>query len=273
MSILHKPLVNPEDLRTPKRIETPDEPYPASEKFLLNQLTELVQQIRGFNMWAGGKRFVVDEYQPKTLAADAETSLLVQPNYEFPEVIETVLVTGPSSNALTPTANAGSVLDPAANAVIASVGTLPAGQYQAYWTVGLEGTVTAADADNMKLVGPGLVQKATYPGVVGEYQQNVVDFTADGTHVVSINAIAAASGASATYNASLSVVPINVQVPFTLQLGDRIWNLVLPPSGFMTLSSLRVSLARTDPRKLTSTFSGEWFLELMGYGDVRERRP
>lgn len=57
---------------------------------------------------------------------------------------------------------------------------------------------------------------------------------------------------------------------FTLQLGDRTWNLVMPATQFLMLGApLGLMLGRNDPRTLTSATAGEWTLELMGHADTR----
>lgn len=65
--------------------------------------------------------------------------------------------------------------------------------------------------------------------------------------------------------------PTTGNVPFTLQLGKRIWSLQLPATGILVLSPLKMSLGRDDQRLLTSATAGPWALELMGYADIRYR--
>jgi hypothetical protein len=42
-----------------------------------------------------------DEYQPQTLAVEAETAISVQPTYEVSERVESIIVTGPPAAAIT----------------------------------------------------------------------------------------------------------------------------------------------------------------------------
>lgn len=56
---------------------------------------------------------------------------------------------------------------------------------------------------------------------------------------------------------------------FTLQLGDRFWNLTLPAEGILVISPVSIMLSRSDNRVLTPSAPGEWSLELMGYCDDR----
>lgn len=55
----------------------------------------------------------------------------------------------------------------------------------------------------------------------------------------------------------------------TLQLGDRIWNLVIPATGVLPIAPLGVIIGRSDVRQLTAAVSGQYTLELMGYGQRR----
>lgn len=56
---------------------------------------------------------------------------------------------------------------------------------------------------------------------------------------------------------------------FTLQLGDRTWNLTLPASGILVIAPIRLLLGRSDNRVLTSPTAGQWTVELMGICDDR----
>jgi hypothetical protein len=57
----------------------------------------------------------------------------------------------------------------------------------------------------------------------------------------------------------------------TLQLGDRVWPLILPATGYISinLAPAGFPLSRSDVRQLTATVAGEYFLELMGRADNR----
>jgi hypothetical protein len=54
-----------------------------------------------------------------------------------------------------------------------------------------------------------------------------------------------------------------------VQLGDRTWNLVIPASGVLPIAPLGVILGRSDIRQLTAASSGQYTMELMGYGQRR----
>jgi hypothetical protein len=106
---------------------------------------------------------------------------------------------------------ANTVTDPGAGATIATVsGLTPGIPYSLSWTVSLSGTVTSADADNMELTGTGLgaTDVAIYPGTVGNYPQQTITVISP-TASISVKAIAAASGASAVYGASLVATPLS----------------------------------------------------------------
>ncbi len=60
-----------------------------------------------------------------------------------------------------------------------------------------------------------------------------------------------------------------VTTAFTLQLGDRFWNLSTDATGKVILAPVAVMLSRNDRRLLTSVTNGNWNLELMGHGDER----
>lgn len=55
----------------------------------------------------------------------------------------------------------------------------------------------------------------------------------------------------------------------TLQLGDRIWQLVIPATGILPIGYVALILGRTDARILTPAAAGVYTLELMGIADRR----
>lgn len=53
---------------------------------------------------------------------------------------------------------------------------------------------------------------------------------------------------------------------FTLELGDRYWStLVMPSSGIMVISRIRLALKESDTRSLTTVTAGNWTVELTGH--------
>jgi hypothetical protein len=61
--------------------------------------------------------------------------------------------------------------------------------------------------------------------------------------------------------------PANAAV--SLQLGDRVWSLIIATSGILHIGPLGLYLGRSDNRVLTAVTPGEYTLELMGYADTR----
>jgi hypothetical protein len=55
----------------------------------------------------------------------------------------------------------------------------------------------------------------------------------------------------------------------TVQLGDRIWPLTIPASGFLLIAPISIFLGRSDSRILTAATPGQYSLELSGYCDTR----
>lgn len=55
----------------------------------------------------------------------------------------------------------------------------------------------------------------------------------------------------------------------TIQLGDRIWPLAIPASGFLLIAPVSIFLGRDDTRTLTAATPGQYSLELSGYADTR----
>jgi hypothetical protein len=240
--------------------------------FQENDIAEIREHLAGLAKRQAAWENVVDERTPQTLVPWSVTQVQLTPNYEFPIFVKNVIITGPPT-AASATFNADlQVTNPGANVNIASLGILPKGEYTANVTLELQGTVTAADGNNMKFVSQGatVIPVFQYPGIAGVYPQPAFNFAADGTSICVVKSIAAASGAAAIYAAEVTATPLSP--PFTLQLGDRVWNLVLPSSGIMVIGCDPMTLERNDPRILSSSIAGPWGLEIIGFGDVRKRR-
>jgi hypothetical protein len=109
------------------------------------------------------------------------------------------------------------------------------------WTVGLEGTVTAADADNMKICSPAGTSigpsPARFNGVIGTYPQPGFQFLppSQAGNSISVQAIAAASGAAAVYTAQIVATLLSPSAP----LG------VLNPSGALLLRGVERQIRTT----------------------------
>jgi hypothetical protein len=115
--------------------------------------------------------------------------------------------------------NTGSATDPSAGGTIVALTGLNANTtYQVNWTVSLSGTVTAADGNNMKIVGSsGYTVDALYPGTDGSYAQ--LSFQVSGQTSLTIEAIAAASGSSAVYGGQIIASPISGIVTASAAVG------------------------------------------------------
>ena len=189
-------------------------------------------------------------------------------------------MTGPNgvNNAgLSYESNNGAVTSPAAGGVLATTGVIPAGTYSVSVTANLAGTVAqGTDNNNIRLN----VNNATLAILPNDITTGIQSFgpfivTSDGIHAILAQANAAAT-AGAIYAAQVVATPLSDTegTPFTLQLGGRIWNLLLPTSGILCLAGpLGIRLNQDDIRQLTSSVAGDWNFELMGHADVPYRRP
>lgn len=122
----------------------------------------------------------------------------------------TVAGLSPAATQSAGVAAGGNVTNPGANTTIISLAALSPGLWQINWSVGLQGTVTAADANNMRLRSNATtIATAEYPGLVGNYPQPPVQVNVPaGAGLTLIQSVAAASGASAIYTGSLSATPL-----------------------------------------------------------------
>jgi len=60
---------------------------------------------------------------------------------------------------------------------------------------------------------------------------------------------------------------------FTLNLGDRSWDVLTNVNGLFHIPYAGILLARNDTRVLTSAVAGNWTLELTGFADERYYAP
>lgn len=147
--------------------------------------------------------------------------------------------------------NSASVTSPAALATIVQITGLPAGDYQVNWTVGLEGTVSATDADNFELRAAGShVVTSDNEGAVNEYPQLPVVVTVTASSAILIRA-AAAGTVGAVYRAMLVIEQLSggafgqildgAQVVGMTSTGeDQIDTEVLPDDGLYCGTSIAV---------------------------------
>lgn len=104
----------------------------------------------------------------------------------------------------------GSAAAPGAFGNVVSVSNLAAGIYNVSWTVSLEGTVSASDIDNFRLVASSvLITRSVNPGAVGAYVQGQaqVNVTSGGAVLVQSNG---AATAGSTYAAQLICTPVSL---------------------------------------------------------------
>ena len=136
--------------------------------------------------------------------------VLAETNTKAQNAFNSVSVTTAGSTGASVQAS-GTATDPAAGANIASISAAsltavaPGGSlWTVNWQVGLQGTVTSGDANNMAIVS-NLSTKATaiYPGTDGNYPQLPVSFVVPSSAGINVQAVAAASGASAVYAAQI----------------------------------------------------------------------
>lgn len=57
----------------------------------------------------------------------------------------------------------------------------------------------------------------------------------------------------------------------TVQLGERVWPLIIPATGILVLAPIGITLDYEDTRQLIAAVPGDYWLELTGYADVRNR--
>jgi hypothetical protein len=115
----------------------------------------------------------------------------------------------------------GSVTSPGAGGTIATMTLIVKGRWYVNWTVELEGTVAAADADNFSLAGvnggPAVSQNL---GAVGVYPQQQQELDAIALSVLTVTAIAAGT-VGAVYKVTLTLTPVPGQgISGSLQDGN-----------------------------------------------------
>lgn len=125
----------------------------------------------------------------------------------------------------------GQVTSPAAGAVIVTSAALAAGTYDINWTVALQGTVAAADANNFQLVAGGSnVVASVNAGAVGSFPQVPARVTVTAGQTIQVKAIAIGT-VGAVYLASVEAIPANIaQSVAELQDGNNpLAELSVPP--------------------------------------------
>jgi hypothetical protein len=180
----------------------------------------------------------VDEYRS---VSGNVLSLEVLPDYELDELIETIIITanpyvsGPAPS----TPNSGSVL------------------------------ATGVAQQNTNTYPVQVVISANGATITNVSVNGITVGTAAGTYTVpAFGSISVAyTVATPTWvwtNAGGLYVPNTV----VLQLGDRVWNITMPPWGVWSQDGMRLRLARHDRRIVTQSVSGPLTLNLCGHADM-----
>jgi hypothetical protein len=221
------------------------------------------------------KTHPVDEYI-STPGVPAQNPIVIQPTYWMPERIDSVLACIPAGvtsallqlgdryiELITEQAQQTSIAQGSATPTVASQGIttlpavdLPAGLYNVTIQTYLDGTVTAADEDNFKLVWNGTsVSVLDNPAVADELTTTTLELELNGINSLIVQTHNAPSG-TAVYHAVITASP--VEQPGT------------GSATLINLNGLGIIINQDDNRTLTLTPippTGPVHIELMGYAD------
>ena len=247
-------------------VHSSDEEY-LSPEYIRRNIDKIVKALGNLAALADAESHLVDEYQVQGLSESGGTVTWI-PDYETQEIIEAVIVTGPLPITGLEFDDGSGVTTPAANQVLASI-VVPQGSYTLNWIVGLGGTTGTPEISNFNV---------TLNGVVIAHSENSSSsgsFSTQSPFTISVPAgggtIAITVGANAPTAASVYRCQgvLTGSSEFTLQLGKRTWQLALPASGVLVIAPIKISLDRSDTRKLTAANAGDWAVELCGYAEKR----
>lgn len=243
-----------------------------NREYMERLFLEFKRSLQSYSQYFVDRTNRVDEYRVESLGGESLTTTSVLPDYECDEVIESVLVNGPTQVQGVGQPAEGSQTSPAAGTTIASVLVGP-GTYSVSWEVSLGGTVAAADANNFQLTDGTKSLTSVNPAAAGgPYPQETEVFVEAGAiATIAVKNIALAT-TGAIYSAQMVVTPVvTAGTPFTLQLGKRAWQMLLPPTGILVIAPVAVKLGRSDTRQLIGSIPGDWSFELMGYAETGRR--
>jgi hypothetical protein len=256
--------------------EVTDTNAPVTPQYLANQMAAFNRKLDRINMQLFDTSHPFDFYRPQSLSGEAATQIQAQASYSQ-ERIESIIVTGPTGDEQTGLNAYGLAAEPVAAGTVITSLFLPQGAYALNLFTGLSGTATAADADNMELVIPGQSpivipnNVETVSSAQPSWSPVINVVSPPGGETIQIKSIGAGSG-TANYRASIIANPSGNGTPFSLQLGGRNWNLLLPATGILVIPLITgFELAEEDPRILSSAVSGDWSIELMGHANTQYR--
>lgn len=226
-----------------------DSDAPLSREYYEAQLALFHESLTSIVNRLAEKPRTFDSYRPQSLAGEVTTSLNIPSDYSLQEV-RSVIVTGPTINSPTGTIANPTPAQPAVPATgVAIQNTNP---YPVLVVISANG----ATITNVTVSGQ----------TVG---------TAAGTYIVpSAGTISIAyTVATPTWvwsDANPPATFIPPGTPFTLQLGDRAWSLILPNTGILSIRfNPGLELKQSDDKLLTSATAGNWAVELTGYRNVQ----
>lgn len=249
--------------------EVPDDSAPINAEYVRRTVRDLLISLDDMATILTDESHRVDEYRPSSLTGESTSQLTWQPDYKGSQLIEAIIVTGPTAGPI----GAGelditgtSPTPAAATIVTAGAPGIP-GLWIVNWTVEISGAA-ASVLNNVQIKSPlaSVLATADQPLAVGVYPQRPL-LVNIGSATQNISGVIVATDATATYTVSINAQPYQGYVPYTLNLGQRTWNLGLPPSGIQVISPVKMSINESSKRILTSSVAGNWTVELMGITD------
>lgn len=234
-------------------------------------MAAMLREMRDIFTRAAEEANIFDSYRPQSLAGEVCAQLTIKLDYALQEV-RTLIVTGPTVDDQGNSLSAdGSVTSPAAFANLASISPIPAGTYEVTVDFELSGTVAATDNNNIRIVSPGGTPSPILLDnniTTGEQTFGPFVMQTNGG-AISLQTSTNAGTAGSVYSGTIIATPVAQNsngTPFTLQLGSRAWQLLLPPTGIMTQRfNPGILLKASDLNQLISTTPGNWAVEMTGY--------
>jgi len=255
-------------IRQPSFVSGTDDPPP--EEFEQVAQWRIVREIQALADKTFDESRQVDEYRYIT---GNITTLEILPDYEVDELIEAiVIVANPYQNtgASSVTTVGTTAANPAAGTTVTSQ-ALAAGSYTVGWTAQLGGTTVAADTNNFGLYLGATLLATSLNGIVSGTpypQPTSIVVVPSGGATLAIKNIAQPGGVSDTYTGQLTTSVLLTPNVVSVQLGDRYFNVTMPPAGVWAQDGLRLRLSRRDRRIVTQPTAGPLALNLTGHADM-----